>query len=83
MSEPNPAVDARAAYSRLVQFADKLFLASEELEHLGGVSAVAVGWTPSQLEKAAAVLKSARDALTTPLDDLQALKQRRVRRPGR
>ncbi len=83
MSEPNPAVDALAAYSRLVQFADKLFLATEELDGFGGIAAVAGGWSPAKQEKVAAMLKSARDALNAQLNQLQGLKQRQVRRPER
>jgi hypothetical protein len=76
MSEPKPAVDANAAYSRLLNAADRLFLAVEELEHHGGIAAVAAGWTPAKLDKTAAVLKSARAALDGQVAALKALRRR-------
>src|SRR4051794_11227128 len=75
MSEPKPAPDAAAAWSRLVTAADRVFLASEELDQHGGIGAVAGGWTPARIEKAAASLQSARDALDGQIAALKALKK--------
>jgi hypothetical protein len=84
VSEPKPPADAQGAYARLVTYADRIFLAVEELEQYGGMKAVGSGWTAAKLGKAAAVLRSARDALEVPLREIKELSRRPpARRPRR
>lgn len=79
-SDPNPDAtpDAQKAYSRLVQYSDRVFEAAEDLNQAGGIRVVAAGWTPKAVERAAAVLKAARDSIDAQLSQLKA-----VRRPRR
>jgi len=76
MSEPKPPANAQGAYARLITYADRIFLAVEELEQHGGMKAVGHSWTAAKLAKTAAVLKSARDALEGPLREIKELGRR-------
>jgi hypothetical protein len=82
MTEPTP--DPQAAYSRIVNAADKLFTAVADLEAAGGMARLAAGWTPKARDRAAVVLKSSRDALDGQLATLKALNRGPVKRrpPG-
>jgi hypothetical protein len=72
--KPKPDSDAvNTAYSRLIQYADKLFEAAVDLEAGGGISQIANLWKPKAIDRAANVLTSARDALDEQLEAINGL----------
>ncbi len=68
---PEPTPDLHSAHSRTLQFADKLFAALEDLQAAGGLARLAAE-NPRSAERAAQVLKSARQMIDDQLADYKA-----------
>ncbi len=72
---PEPPPDLQAAHTRVVQFADKLFAALEDLRAAGGLARLAAG-NSKAAERAAQVLKSARGMIDGELAGDQAARRK-------
>ncbi len=72
---PEPPPDLHSAHSRALQFADKLFAALEDLQAAGGLARLA-GENPKSAERAAQVLKSARQAIDEELASYKASRRK-------
>lgn len=73
---PEPPPDPHSAHSRVLQFADKLFVALADLEAAGGMSRLASELKPAAVDRTAQALKSTRQAIDDQLAALKASRRR-------